>query len=198
MRSRSAAIATALAALLLIGALVAWWLQDREDPLPDPAAILARIESVQLLRATEFVYREVVFFDEQTRFFGIPAGQQRILFSVNVSVVAGIDLAAGVDVRLDEAGRPVRIVLPAPRIVAIDADESSIEQYFVRERLGRIDWLEVSREVETLKERNRADALDRGILRRAEVHARAVIGEVLAAAGAPGVEIEFRSTELRG
>lgn len=198
MGNRGARIFTLLASMLLVASLAWWWFEPRAPIAPDPETVRARVERAQTLRATEFVYREVVIFDERTRILGIPAGQQRILFSVTVTVTAGVDLTEGVEVQPAGGDRPLLVTLPPPRIIEVDADERSIDQYFVRERLGRVNWLEVSREVETLKERNRDDAIARGILARAEAHARAVVADLLAASGVDEVEIRFRSAELRG
>lgn len=159
------------------------------------------IQQVQTLVTTRYRYRDVVFFDRRTRVLGIPAGQQEILFSVEIEVTAGVDLAQGVDLDIDQDDRRrIFVTLPSPHIVRVVTDEESIRQYLVRERFGRLNWLDVSTEVHAAKERNREDAIERGILSRAESQARAVIGSLLRTVGYEAVEIRFRPPpgEVRG
>lgn len=164
-------------------------------------AARAHVQRVQTLVTTRYRYRDVVFFDHRTRVLGIPAGQQEILFSVEMEVTAGIDLSHGVEITPDrEDRRRVFVTLPAPEVLRVVTDESSIRQYLVLERFGRLDWLDISEEIQVAKTRNRRDAVDRGILSRAQAHTRAVVGNLLRAVGYDSVEIRFRpaAEELRG
>jgi len=164
-------------------------------------AAQARIQQVQTLITTRYRYRDVVFFDRRTRVLGIPAGQQEVLFSVEMEVTAGIDLSHGVDLDIDrEDRRRIFVTLPPPQIVRVVTDEESIRQYLVLERFGRLNWLDVSTEVQAAKDRNREDAIDRGILSRAESQARTVIESLLRTVGYETVQVRFRpaSGEVRG
>lgn len=164
-------------------------------------AAQTRIQQVQTLITTRYRYRDVVFFDRRTRVLGIPAGQQEVLFSVEMEVTAGIDLSHGVDLDIDrDDRRRIFVTLPPPQIVRVVTDEESIRQYLVLERFGRLNWLDVSTEVQAAKDRNRQDAIDRGILSRAERQARTVIGSLLRTVGYETIRVRFRpaSGEVRG
>lgn len=160
-----------------------------------------QIQHLQTLVTTRYRYRDVVFFDRRTRVLGIPAGQQEVLFSVEMEVVAGIDLADGIEIAPDREDRHrVFVTLPAPTVLRVVTDETSIQQYLVLERFGRLDWLDISEEIQGAKERNRSDAVDRGVLSRAEMHARTVVDSLLRGVGYERVEIRFRPArkEIRG
>ncbi len=187
-------LATAVTALIFAVIIL---IQSRDpSDVHSASEIAERIRNLQTITTTEYRYRDVIYFGEESRFLGIPAGSRRILFSVSISILAGVDLARGVDVQLDETtGERVFVTLPAPEVIRVDAEERSITQYFVQERLGRIDWVEVSDEVEAAKERNRRDAIDRGMLHQAERQARAVVTRLLHAGGFSDVQIRFRPAE---
>lgn len=159
----------------------------------------SRIEQVRRLTTTSYRYRDVVYFAEATRILGIPAADRELLFSIEIAVDAGVDLSAGFELQVDDDDR-VFVTLPAASILQVDADERSIDQHLVREGLGGIDWLDVADEVERAKERNRADAVERGILEQAERQAEIVIANLLRGVGYQTVEVRFRgdSGELRG
>ena len=165
----------------------------RTPPGPAEGEIATRIRNLRTIAATEYRYRDVIYFGEESRFLGILAGSRRILFSVTISVTAGVDLNNEVDVQFDPGNRRmVYVTLPSPEVIRVDAEERSISQYFVQDRLGRIDWLSVSDEVEAAKERNRRDAVERGILSQAEVQARAAVERLLQAGGFSTVHVRFR------
>lgn len=167
-----------------------------QGPPPDAGAVASRIRDLQTIATTEYRYRDVIYFGEQTRFLGLPAGSRSILFSVSISVLAGVDLNHGVDVEIDDRSSDrVFVTLPAPDIIRVDAEDRSIFQYFVQERFSRIDWVEVSDEVENAKERNKRDAIERGLLLQAERQARAVVTRLLHAGGFSRVQVRFRPPE---
>ncbi|MFO8042397.1 MAG: DUF4230 domain-containing protein [Alkalispirochaeta sp.] len=160
-----------------------------------------QVKHLQTLVTTRYRYRDVVFFDRRTRVLGIPAGQQEVLFSVEMEVTAGIDLSEGVEITPDRDNRRgVYVTLPSPAVLRVVTDEASIRQYLVLERFGRLDWLDISEEIQRAKDRNRQDAVERGILSRAELHTRTVIDNLLRNVGYETVEVRFRPAgrELHG
>jgi hypothetical protein len=187
---------TTVALVVVIVTLVLLALPEREETRPSEGDVTTRIRNLQTIATTEFRYRDVVYFGEQSRFLGIPAGSRRILFSVTISVIAGLDLNRGIDVQIaQENPDRVFVTLPSPEVIRVDAEERSLKQYFVQERFGRLDWLAVSDQVELAKERNRIDAIERGLLLQAEEQARAVIVRLLRTAGFSSVNVRFRPRE---
>ena len=179
-----------------VGVAVTAWLVTREvrsQHLDGIRSVEAQIQQLSTFTTARFTYRDVVYFDRRSQVFGIPTGQQELLFSVEIHVVAGIDLMRDFEVQPDpDDPRRAFVTLPEPEIVRVDADERSLHQYMVRERWGRIDWLDVSEEVERAKDRNRADAIERGILDRSRRQARSVVAALLRGAGFDVVELRFR------
>lgn len=177
MRIRSRGPAAILATLILLGACA-------RNTSVDMSRVEDRIRDILALHTMEHVYRDVVYFGEQESFLFIRTVDRSVLFSVDIRVLAGIDLSEGVEVFRDaEDDEAVYVRLPEARILFVDADEDSIEQYFVRERGGTIGWLEYGAQIERIKEKNAQDAIDRGILERAEANARAVLRNFLELAG---------------
>ncbi|MFW5717895.1 MAG: DUF4230 domain-containing protein [Spirochaetota bacterium] len=162
-----------------------------------------RIESLLELSTYEHIYRDLVYFGEERSFLFIKTVDRAVLFSVDIRVRAGVDLARGVTVTPDrrDANR-IYVRLPRPEILAVDADESSIEEYFIREQGGRIGLLELTDQLDEAKVRIAREAIDRGILDRADENARRLIAGFLAMAGFTEVVFatgeETADEELRG
>lgn len=189
-----------LSSLVLLFGIILFFLgSERRSPAASGAEVREEVKAIQTLASSEYRYREVVYYGEQARLLGIPAGRREVLFSVDIVVRAGIDLTRGFEVEIDPREKTVYLTLPAAEILLVDAKEDSIQQYFSTERLGRLDWLDVGEELSRAKAVNRNDAIERGILSAAEEQARSVLDDLIRASGFDTVEVRFRrSTELRG
>ncbi len=161
------------------------------EPEADTAELERRVRNVLRLHSYEHVYRDIVYFGEERSFLFFKTMDRRLLFSVDIVVRAGVDLEEGIEV-LADSGNPERIVvrLPPTRILRVDADEATIHQYFSRDRGGDVGWLEYGAEIEGVKERVRADAVERGILAKAQTNAREMVENFFALAGFE--EVVFR------
>jgi hypothetical protein len=161
------------------------------EPEADTAELERRVTNVLRLHSYEHVYRDIVYFGEERSFLFFKTMDRRLLFSVDIVVRAGVDLEEGIEV-LADSGNPERIVvrLPPTRILRVDADEATIHQYFSRDRGGDVGWLEYGAEIEGVKERVRADAVERGILAKAQTNAREMVENFFALAGFE--EVVFR------
>ena len=172
----------------LLPLLVAWSIVATGGCAPVSQAELVRmedrIESLLELSTYEHIYRDLVYFGEERSFLFIKTVDRAVLFSIDIRVRAGIDLAQGVTVTADRRD-PERIYvrLPEAEILAVDADEASIEEYFIREQGGRVGLLELSDQLDEAKEKVAEDAVDRGILDRADENARRLITGFLELAG---------------
>ena len=166
-----------------------------------PAPVEQKISSLLELHTVEYLYRDIVYFGEQEYLLGfIRTRDQQLLFAVDIRVKAGIDLSDGFEVLRDPED-PARAVvrIPAAEVLLVDADESSIEQFFVRERGGKIAWDQVSAQMEEVKGRVREDAVAKGILSRAEENAASLIREVMTLGGFEHTTIQVRPPEkLKG
>ncbi|MFP4329906.1 MAG: DUF4230 domain-containing protein [Spirochaetaceae bacterium] len=165
------------------------------------SSLESRINTLLELHTVEYVYRDVVYFGEQEYLLGLfRTRDQQLLFALEIRVQAGLDLEDGVELLRDpDDPELLLLILPAAEVLLVDAVEESIEQFFVRERGGSIEWDQVSGEMEAVKDRVRRDAVEKGILNRAEENARELATELMELAGFEQVQVEFRpARELRG
>lgn len=185
---RLAVVATFLAVFALV-----WWLTGRSAATPEVsvAEIVSRVEALAQLKTAEYRYRDVIYVGRQTRFFGITTGQSELLFAVELTVQAGIDLRRESVAVERAADGTLFVTLPSAQVLAVDTDERTIEQYFVRERLARVDWLTVSDNVQAVKRAITDDAVERGILDRAERNAGVIVAGLLRELSAQPVQVRF-------
>jgi hypothetical protein len=143
-----------------------------------------QIESLLELHTYEHIYRDLVYFGEERSFLFIKTVDRAVLFSVDIRVRAGLDLSEGITLTADRTS-PDRIYvrLPEPIVLSVDADETTIEEYFIREQGGRVGLLELTDQLEAAKERSRDEAIDRGILVQADANARRIVAGFLTMAG---------------
>ena len=188
------ALLFALVSLLLIGCMPVSQVETvrMED----------RIESLLELHTYEHRYRDLVYFGEEKSFLFIKTVDRAVLFSVDIRVTAGLDLSHGVTLTPDRFEQDrIYVRLPAATILSVDADETSIEEYFLREQGGRIGLLELSDQIETAKVRTEEEAIERGILEQADANARSIVRGFLNLAGFSEVVFasgEPEEEELRG
>jgi len=154
--------------------------------------IRQQIRGVLEIPSYEHIYREVIYLGKENSFLGFKTLDQRLLFAVDMRVQAGIRLDRGFELR-SSGRRKIDILLPPAEILLIDADEESIEQFFLLERGGSITHTEYYDEIELSKEAVREDAIRRDILHKAEENARALIRGILSGTGYR--EIRFISVE---
>ena len=76
----------------------------------------------------------------------------------------------------------------------IDADETTITQYFKKEFGGEISRLEYYDEISQSKTQIRRDALERGVLTRARENASSVVRSLLQSQGIEPVVVQFRGS----
>ncbi len=150
----------------------------------DTVSIQEQLTDLLELHTYEHIYRDVVYFGEEKSFLGVRTVDRRVLFAIDIRVRAGIDLQRGFIIAQDKSN-PERIYvqLPAAEVLSVDADEKSIHEYFIREQGGRIGLLEMTEQLAEVKTRTEADAIERGILGKAEANARLIVRNFLSMAG---------------
>lgn len=148
-----------------------------------------RIREILSLPTYEHIYRDVVYVGEEARFLGIKTKDKRTLFSIDVNVRAGIDFTEGIDVSVSSEGSAA-VRLPPAKILSIDADETTIHQYFVKDFGGNLSRIQYYEEINRKKKFLESDAIKRGILVKAEDNAKLIIRNFLTLAGFKRVEFE--------
>ena len=159
----------------------------------------SQIQTILDLPTYEHIYRDIIYVDRERSFLIFKTMQARVLFSIDVRVQAGIDLSEGFKVIPDPAFRReggITVVLPAATILLVDADEGSIQQYFIKEVGGELARLDYYDEINRKKEDIISDAIERGILLNANQNAEKLIAGFLAQAGFKNVRFESRNTNL--
>ncbi len=149
-----------------------------------------QIRSLLEIPTVEYVYREILYFDEEARFLGIKHLDKRLLFSVDMVTRAGFDLSKGLEVH--RIFNTLKVTLPRPEILEVDADEGSIHQFFVKEWGGKISRLDYYDELNLRKEGIRDDAVRRGILNKAKENLEGMVSRLVAGFGVESVNFEYR------
>jgi len=148
---------------------------------PDPDEVSEHIKSILELPTFEHVYRDVIFIDRERFFLMFKTRDTEVLFSIDVRIQAGLDLKKRFAITKKANG--LEVTLPNAEILLADADESTIEQYFLKELGGNISRLDYYDEINRKKLELVEDAIARGILYHAEENARKLITSFLTGAG---------------
>lgn len=148
-----------------------------------------RLETLFQLHTVEMVFRDVVYHRSNQRLAGlIPFDHRETLFRVFVSVRAGFDLSRPEFAVAVDNGQ-VRIRLPEPEILWVDADDSSLHEYFSRD--GNIGLRFLQEHKAKRIEDNRARALQMGILAEAKRNARLLVIDLMRELGVDRWSLEF-------
>ena len=150
-----------------------------------------QIRGILELPTIEYVYREIIYIGQEARFFGIKHLDKRLLFSVDIIINAGIDLTKGIEIRNVNDGS-IQIILPEPEILMIDADETSIHQFFVKEWGDKISHLDYYDEILKSKDDIRIDAIERDILIKAKNNTEDLILKIFSVYGISNVSFKWR------
>ncbi|MFW6362778.1 MAG: DUF4230 domain-containing protein [Spirochaeta sp.] len=186
-------IPVAVISLILAAGLTAvLFITSRSDE-PSLLRLNQQIREILQLHTAEHIYRDIVYIGEQDSFLGFSTRDQHLLFSIRLSVQAGIDVQAEeFNVYRQPRDSRLYITLPPARIFNVDADEHSIHEYFSGGRGNAITMLSYFDEIAAVKSAAAEDARQRGILQQAEINAKTVIGNLLRSAGIH--EIVFEDT----
>lgn len=153
---------------------------------PEPVSLQemeSGIKTILEIPTYEQIYRDIVYVGKRETLWIFRTVDKEVLFSVDVRVQAGYDLTRGYSLSRDAEG-VLEVALPAPEILLIDADEESINQYFVKEKGEKIARLEYYEEINRQKKAIGKQALESGILGRAEENAKTLLRHFFRALGA--------------
>ena len=89
-----------------------------------------RIKKLEELVTARQIYRNVIYTEIKENFIV----DKRSLFTIDYIVTAGVDFSGGV--KIDAQNSAVRVTYPYPEILSVDADESTIDEYFSLQRFG--------------------------------------------------------------
>jgi len=148
-----------------------------------------QVRSLLQLATYEYVYRDLVYFGEERSFLFLKTVDKAVLFSIDITVRAGVDLSSDFSILRDRwVTDRIYVRLPVAEVFSVDADETSIDEYFIRERGGRIELSDLHQQLAEAKAMVAEDALDRDILTKARENAQVAIERFLGLAGFTDVE----------
>lgn len=153
-----------------------------------------RLHSILQMPLYEMIYRDVIYIGEEASFLGFKHIDTKLLFSIQIRIEAGLRMDEGIKLQRNSDGS-VRVQLPQPEILLLDADESSIQQYFLKERGKEIKRLDYYQEIAKGKKRIREEALQSGIIETSQQRARRVIEQILRPAVQEEIYIDFIKAE---
>lgn len=143
-----------------------------------------QIRNLKELVTARQIYRNVIYTEVKENLIV----DKRSLFTINYVVTAGVDLSSGFSLKADD--NRIVVTYPYPRIFSIDADESSIDEYFALERFGRIKQSDYLDTVFDEKERIRREAVESELLERADRNLQSLISGILRDRGISDIRFE--------
>lgn len=148
------------------------------EAIPAETAELS-IRNILEMPAYEQIYHDIVYIGEEQKVLFIKTTDKRVLFSIDIRIQAGIKNAGLININItgkNSYGRKTAVVsLPGSEILLADADENTIEQYFIKEWGGEISRLDYYDEINRKKEELVADAIRNGILEHADANIKNLI-----------------------
>lgn len=165
-----------------------------------PDAVELSIRNILEMPAYEQIYHDIVYIGEEQKLFFIKTTDKRVLFSIDIRIQAGIKNAGLIDVKINgknkEGRKTAAVSLPASEILLADADENTIEQYFIKEWGAEISRLEYYDEINRKKEELIDAAVRNGILKHADSNIKNLITSFLSLSDID--VIEFREVSSEG
>jgi hypothetical protein len=167
------------------------------EPSVPPDSLQLSIRNILEIPVYEQIYRDIVYIGEEERILFFKTTDKKLLFSIDIRIQAGIRDAERISLEMTgeaENGLKTAVVdIPRSEILLVDADEKTIEQYFLKEWGGEISRLEYYDEIKRKKEELIQTAVDSGILEKADTNAEKLIKSFLALSN---IEVtEFRMVE---
>ena len=134
-----------------------------------------KIRTLSRLTGARQSYREVIYLEGERAF-----ARKEVLFSAVFTVEAGVNLEKCRFVR-SRRGDTV-LYLPPVEIFPVDCDETSIEQYYSRERFTRIRSSDIDAVLVDEKKRIMEEARRSDLSARAEKNIKEILGEIFRSA----------------
>ncbi len=154
-----------------------------------------QIKNILEMPTYEHVYRDIIYFDKEKTFLTFKIMEKKLLFSVDIIVKAGFDLKKGFTINR-VSNTELIVFLPDAEILLLDADEKSIHEFFILESGEKVKMMEYYDEINSNKEDIKNNAIERGILSKAEDNGKSIIRSLLRAGGFEN--IQFKKSKISG
>ena len=158
------------------------------------------IRNILEMPTCEQIYRDIVYIGEEQKVLFIKTMDMRLLFSIDIRVQAGIRQTDRIRISLQETPEDEKlraiVTMPKAEVLYADADETTIEQYFIKEWGGEIARLDYYDEINRKKEEIIAAAESSGLLERADSNAEKLIRNFLLLANVEVTEFRKAADEI--
>ena len=163
---------------------VFFYRQSRYQSLQTLEQLEDRVQRMERLITARQTYREVIYTERK-----LLLSDKRVLFSLIFTVEAGFKLENCRVEKQSDGG--VIVYLPPVEILSIDADETSIKQYFAKEQFSMIRFSDFSSVIEKEKERILEEARLSGLKNRALSNGINTITSLFRLAGIDNVTVKI-------
>lgn len=137
------------------------------------------------LATEEYSYTEVGTFDSQksVQLFGydvtVPFTQSKFIYTYEGTIKAGVDFTCITVEKVDDSKR-VTVTLPKAEILSAELDENSFQLYDEKNNIfNPFSVRDVNETNRTLKQHAEEKAIEKGLLKRADANAKAMIRSFL-------------------
>lgn len=169
-----------------------------EDQLP--VTEIHHIQELGTLATTEYTFGKIVQLNDDKDWYRF--GDRKILLSVKAKVKAGVDLTRmnDRDVEVSDDGKTVKLMLPAPEIVAFDMNPNDIKTEMTDVNGFRFEFTQDEKmKVLQLGEKSiRTEMMESNILSDAKKNARVFLKDFYQDMGYENVIIDFKPSEESG
>ncbi len=188
-KNRSSRRVLSLSLLLIFlccGAGGIFFLVQKHNRIIREQQVYEELTRIRELVTNRQVYRSVIYTTVKENFLQ----ERSLLFTADFHVTAGIDLSKGFSLEIQ--GNSAYLTLPAGEILLVDADDTSLEQVFTKERFSTITTGDYLPLLTGEKDNIRQQAREKGIEKEAEIRAQQIFSGMLKMTGYDHVIVTFR------
>lgn len=176
-----------ISALIVAGLILAAFFTAKsifdveEETIITSETVESALKEAKELTTLKYHYKNIASFENSQEFQGmkIPFTTKRFLYTYEGEIHAGVDLDEA-KVKVDEEGKIINIKLPKTKILSHDIDEDSVmfydEKNSIFNPLELEDYSNFRKEEEAKVEK---EAIDKGLLKEAEIQTQKAIKELL-------------------
>lgn len=143
--------------------------------------IKAGLADIGELATEEYYFTEVETYDSSKKYkdFKLPFTTSRFVYSYDGTIKAGIDFAQ-IEVNKDDSKKVITVTLPKSRILSSEVDEDSFQIYDEKRSIfNPVSVSDFNAANSELKKKAEEDALDRGVLEKADENAVVLVKNFL-------------------
>ena len=200
--SKLTTLSRMLIILLFIASVIGagFWYVSGNTGRAESTVFIEQVHGLATL-ATAEAHVKVILEQEDNELFGekidlnIPGTRRELLLVVPATVIAGVDLEAidKKDMKVDEEKKIVEIVLPRAQFIQEPSVKMDEVRTFSNEGLfrGKVEWNQGFDLAGIAQERIKQEALDSGILQKADENAETVLKEFF---GQMGYNVIFKKS----